>query len=83
MPNSEKEQIKQIAPKARQRIVLADLDREYTLSEIAIVTSAGPARSLGLTQKGHLGVGADADVANLSRQTGRRGIAVFPTPAMC
>ena len=57
-----KEQIRQIAPKARQRIVLADLDREYTLSEIAIVTSAGPARSLGLVQKGHLGVGADADV---------------------
>ena len=42
--------------------MLADLDREYTLNEIAIITSAGPARALGLTQKGHLGVGADADV---------------------
>jgi formylmethanofuran dehydrogenase subunit A len=42
--------------------VLADLDREYTLSEIAIITSAGPARSLGLSQKGHRGPGADADV---------------------
>jgi formylmethanofuran dehydrogenase subunit A len=49
--------------KARKRIVLADLDRQYTLSEIAIITSAGPARALGLAQKGHLGVGADADVA--------------------
>jgi formylmethanofuran dehydrogenase subunit A len=28
-----------------------------------VVTSAGPARALGLPQKGHLGVGADADVA--------------------
>ena len=46
-----------------KRIVLADLDREYTLYEIAIITSAGPARALGLSQKGHLGVGADADVA--------------------
>jgi formylmethanofuran dehydrogenase subunit A len=46
----------------RERTVLGDLDREYTLSEIAIVTRAGPARLLGLTQKGHLGVGADADV---------------------
>jgi formylmethanofuran dehydrogenase subunit A len=58
-----KEQVKKLPTKAQQRIVLGDLDREYTLSEIAIITSAGPARSLGLSQKGHLGVGADADVA--------------------
>jgi formylmethanofuran dehydrogenase subunit A len=41
---------------------LLDLDREYTLQDIAIVTRAGPARCLGLTNKGHLGVGADADI---------------------
>jgi formylmethanofuran dehydrogenase subunit A len=42
---------------------LADgLARQYTLNEIAIVTRAGPARLLGLLHKGHLGVGADADV---------------------
>jgi formylmethanofuran dehydrogenase subunit A len=42
---------------------LADgIGREYTLEEIAIVTRAGPARILGLGAKGHLGVGADADV---------------------
>jgi formylmethanofuran dehydrogenase subunit A len=42
---------------------LADgLTREYTLGEIAIITRAGPARILGLPDKGHLGVGADADV---------------------
>jgi len=42
---------------------LADgLARQYTLNEIAIVTRAGPARVLGLLHKGHLGVGADADV---------------------
>src|SRR5262245_59134589 len=58
-----KAQVKRLPAKAQQRVVLADLDREYTLSEIAIITSAGPARSLGLSQKGHLGVGADADVA--------------------
>jgi formylmethanofuran dehydrogenase subunit A len=38
------------------------LPREYTLAEIAIVTRAGPARLLGLTRKGHMGTGADADV---------------------
>jgi len=41
---------------------LGDLPREYSLSEIAIVTRAGPARILGLTRKGHLGPGADADI---------------------
>src|SRR4029079_13749626 len=50
-------------PRALKRIVLPELTREYTLYEIAIITSAGPARALGLSQKGHLGVGADADVA--------------------
>jgi formylmethanofuran dehydrogenase subunit A len=58
-----REQLKRLAPAALKRIVLPELDRQYTLYEIAIITSAGPARALGLTQKGHLGVGADADVA--------------------
>ena len=42
--------------------LLDGLAREYTLGEIAIVTRAGPARLLGLPQKGHLAPGADADV---------------------
>jgi len=58
-----KERVKKLPAKALSRIVLAELDREYSLYEIAIITSAGPARALGLTQKGHLGVGADGDVA--------------------
>src|SRR5579872_6461682 len=57
-----RERVKGLPPKALERTVLADLDREYTLSEIAIITSAGPARALGLANKGHLGIGADADV---------------------
>ncbi len=47
----------------REQSALADLDREYSLYEIAIITRAGPARILGLKNKGHLGVGADADIA--------------------
>jgi formylmethanofuran dehydrogenase subunit A len=58
-----REQLKKLSPKALNRIVLPELNREYSLYEIAIITSAGPARALGLAQKGHLGVGADADVA--------------------
>jgi formylmethanofuran dehydrogenase subunit A len=57
-----RECLKSLPAKARERIVLPDLTREYTLNEIAIITSAGPARALGLVNKGHLGVGADADV---------------------
>jgi len=57
-----RETLKRVPAKVRERCTLADLDREYTLNEIAIVTRAGPARILGLTSKGHLGIGADADV---------------------
>src|SRR5205823_13569533 len=45
-----------------ERALLDGLAREYALGEIAIVSRAGPARLLGLPQKGHLGPGADADV---------------------
>src|ERR1700735_1628897 len=49
--------------KAIKRTALLDgLDREYTLNEIAIIHRAAPARRLGLRDKGHLGIGADADV---------------------
>jgi formylmethanofuran dehydrogenase subunit A len=57
-----REVLKRVPEKVRERCSLPDLDREYTLDEITIVTRAGPARILGLTNKGHLGVGADADV---------------------
>ena len=54
--------LKTCPPEILQRSSLADMDREYTLNEIAIITRAGPARILGLKNKGHLGPGADADI---------------------
>ena len=58
-----KEQMAKVNQKALEHSGLRDCqDREYSLYEIAIVTRAGPARLLGLASKGHLGVGADADV---------------------
>lgn len=42
--------------------VLSSIDREYTLYEIATMTRAAPARSLGLKNRGHLGGGAIADI---------------------
>jgi formylmethanofuran dehydrogenase subunit A len=57
-----RERLKALPSAALKRTVLADLDRQYSMFEIAIITSAGPARALGMANKGHLGVGADADV---------------------
>ncbi|HZM26042.1 MAG TPA: formylmethanofuran dehydrogenase subunit A, partial [Gemmatimonadales bacterium] len=64
------EQLQRANPKLLAGSALTDgLDREYTLNEIAIVTRAGPARILGLRHKGHLGVGADADITIYGRDT--------------
>ena len=41
---------------------LGSIKREYSLYEIAIITRAAPARLLGLSDKGHLGEGATADI---------------------
>lgn len=60
--------LKRLPESIRRRCTLADLHREYTLNEIAIITRAAPARMLGLKNKGHLGPGADADVTIYDRQ---------------
>ena len=57
-----KEEMSRANQKAINKTLLHELDREYSLNEIAIITRAGPARCLGLSNKGHLGVGADADI---------------------
>jgi formylmethanofuran dehydrogenase subunit A len=62
------EKLKSVNQKMLAGSALADgITREYTLNEIAIITRAGPARQLGLAHKGHLGVGADADITVYSR----------------
>jgi formylmethanofuran dehydrogenase subunit A len=58
-----REALGRIHPRVRSRTPLAGLDREYTLQELCIVTRAAPARIAGLPDKGHLGPGADADIA--------------------
>ncbi|MFZ0965307.1 MAG: formylmethanofuran dehydrogenase subunit A [Candidatus Bathyarchaeia archaeon] len=55
--------LKKINPRARSRSLLPSIDRELNFYEIAIVTRAGQAKALGLKSKGHLGIGADADIA--------------------
>ena len=73
------DQIGRANPRAIRRTALLDgLDREYTLNEIAIITRAAPARRLGLRDKGHLGIGADADVTIYHDRADREEM--FATP---
>lgn len=53
----------QIHPEAAAHSRLSGLTREYTLYEMAIMTRAGPARILGLNDRGHLAAGGYADIA--------------------
>ena len=72
-------QLARVNPKLLAGSALTDgLAREYSLHEIAIITRAGPARLLGLRAKGHLGVGADADVTVYNRDD--NAAEMFATP---
>ena len=55
--------MEKINRKAKNKSLLSSIDREYSPYEIAIATRAGQAKALGLKNKGHLGIGADADIA--------------------
>ncbi len=57
------EVIDKLSKRALKAVALPTIDREYDLYEITVITRAGPAKLLGLNNKGHLGIGADADVA--------------------
>ncbi|WP_045225180.1 formylmethanofuran dehydrogenase subunit A [Methyloterricola oryzae] len=57
-----------INPDAAALSTLGAIDREYSLYEIAIMTRAGAAKLLGLSDRGHLGVGAGADITVYSEQ---------------
>lgn len=56
------EQLKRIHPDAAAASTVGSLSREYSLYEIAIMTRAAPAKSLGLQDYGHLAPGAVADI---------------------
>ena len=61
---SRKEMLEKIvSKKASSATTLPNLDREYTLNELCIVTRAGNAKNLGLKDRGHLGIGAIGDVS--------------------
>lgn len=57
---------------------LTSLEREYSLYEIAIMTRAGAGKLIGLNDRGHLGIGAAADITVYTDQTDRE--AMFAKP---
>ncbi|MEJ2643375.1 MAG: formylmethanofuran dehydrogenase subunit A [Gammaproteobacteria bacterium] len=73
------EMLTRIHPDAAAHSRLSSLDREYDLYEIAIMTRAGPARVLGLDDRGHLGEGATADITVYNPDDNRERM--FETPA--
>jgi formylmethanofuran dehydrogenase subunit A len=72
------EQIKNLHPSVFSGSGLAGLDRQYSLEEIAIITRAAPARILGLSDKGHLGPGATADITIYNPHPDRRKMFQLP-----
>ncbi len=72
------EMLKRVHPRVLERSTLKDLDREYSLNEIAIITRASPARLLGLKHKGHLGPGADGDVTIYTPSADKRAMFELP-----
>jgi len=57
---------------------LGSLAREYTLYEIATITRAAPARSLGLTEFGSLGIGDKAHITVYKDQPNREKMFAKP-----
>jgi formylmethanofuran dehydrogenase subunit A len=63
------EQLAKLHPDVAAQCALKDMKRELSLSEIAVMTRAAPARLLGLHDRGHLGEGAVADIAVYREQS--------------
>lgn len=57
---------------------LKSLDREYSLYEIATMTRSAPAKLIGLQDRGHLGIGAAADITVYTDQADKE--AMFAKP---
>jgi formylmethanofuran dehydrogenase subunit A len=56
-------ELERVSPYVQKATGLAAIDREKTLFEVIQMTRSLPARVMGLDSKGHLGFGADADIA--------------------
>ncbi|TFG10576.1 formylmethanofuran dehydrogenase subunit A [Candidatus Thorarchaeota archaeon] len=73
------EWLDRVHPEVRKRSVLESIEREWSLFDLATSTRAAPARILGIHEKrGHLGVGADADISVYDIRPGQTDLAANP-----
>ena len=72
------EQLAKLPPEVVAASQLASITRELSLNEIAIMTRAGPARLLGLPDRGQLGTGAAADIAVYREHANRETMFTAP-----
>jgi formylmethanofuran dehydrogenase subunit A len=73
-----KDMMQKVHPDALKNSTLPTLEREYSMYEIAVLTRAGPARSLGLKDIGHLGPGACADITVYRENANREEMFTAP-----
>ena len=73
------EQLSRLNPDAAALSTLASINREYSMYEIAIMTRAGPAKILGLQDRGHLAPGAAADITVYADDADREKMFTRPT----
>ncbi|HVS26727.1 MAG TPA: formylmethanofuran dehydrogenase subunit A [Burkholderiales bacterium] len=72
------EKLAGVNPDAAALSTLGSLSREYSLYEIAIMTRAAPAKILGLSDRGHLGAGAAADITVYSEDADKEKMFTKP-----
>jgi formylmethanofuran dehydrogenase subunit A len=72
------EKLATINADAQAMTTLAGIEREYSLYEIAILTRAGPAKLLGIADRGHLAPGAAADITVYREDADREKMFIAP-----
>jgi formylmethanofuran dehydrogenase subunit A len=72
------EQLAKLHPDVVAGCALKSITRELTMEEVAIMTRSGPARLLGLKDRGPLADGAAADIAIYRENTDREAMFRLP-----
>lgn len=76
---SRNEMLHSLHPAGTKKSGLGGCEREYSLVEVFAMTGYGPAKALGLADRGHLGVGALAEIRCYKKQTDIKSM--FENPA--
>lgn len=72
------EQLAKLHPDVAAQCALKSITRELSLHEVAVMTRAGPARLLGLADRGRLTEGAAADIAIYREDADREAMFAVP-----